>query len=589
MAGPLMQIAILVILGSLAYSNTLHAPFNFDDGNFLDNKGINNFLRIASWRDSRYFGSMTLALDYSLHGESVVGYHLVNLLIHLFSAILLYLLLRAILKTPWFDNDHAKQYAGNPSDYLPLFSSLLFVTHPIQTQAVTYIVQRYASLATMLCLASVYFYVLARLALISGNKNKAAGFGFISLLAALLAVKTKEIAFVLPILLLITEFSFFVGNMRKRLLAILPFMALAVIIPLGYLSFRGYSGGGLALIDETARAQSVIPRSDYLFTQFRVIITYLRLIILPVNQNLDYSYPVYQTFFTPPVLLSFLILLFIFGAALYLFKKSLHADLLYRLLAFGVFWFFVALAVESSIIPIVDVIFEHRVYFPSVGVAIFFGTLFWMIWQKSGRYSIIFVSGFAIVVLLLSGATYARNQLWRDPVTLWRDVTIKAPKNYRGWYNLGAAYLGKNLPDKAIAPLLKAIELNPGHRDIWETIGNTIQKTGLFYGRYRRIPLETLKGGDATAQKAWFANSYNNLGLAYAFQGNMKEGMSYFRKSLSVDNSLSEARYNLILALVSAGDKRQASVEFGILEGMDKTTATRLVKELKRANVRLAD
>ena len=125
-----------------------------------------------------------------------------------------------------------------------------------------------------------------------------------------------------------------------------------------------------------------VSRWDYLNTQFRVIVTYIRLLFFPVNQNLDYDYPIYRTFFTPPVFLSFLFLLGIFCWGIYLLYRSYKSDqanrFWYRLIAFGIFWFFVTLSVESSIIPIQDVIYEHRLYLPSVGffMAIMSGIVF---------------------------------------------------------------------------------------------------------------------------------------------------------------------------------------------------------------------
>ena len=128
-------------------------------------------------------------------------------------------------------------------------------------------------------------------------------------------------------------------------------------------TFIGIAEVGDVIGDATQETSS-LSRTDYLLTQFNVITTYIRLLFFPVNQNLDYDYPISRTLFEFPTLLSFLFLTSVVAFGGWMFKKS-------RLISFGIFWFFITLSVESSIIPIRDVIFEHRVYLPSVGFVIF--------------------------------------------------------------------------------------------------------------------------------------------------------------------------------------------------------------------------
>jgi tetratricopeptide (TPR) repeat protein len=203
-------------------------------------------------------------------------------------------------------------------------------------------------------------------------------------------------------------------------------------------------------------------RLDYLFTEFRVIVTYIRLLFLPINQNLDYDYPTYNSFLNPNVFLSFLLLLSIFGLAVYLFYYSkkpsslpnrqasfnLHPSTL-RLTAFGIFWFFITLSVESSVIPIVDVIFEHRLYLPSIGFFVTIITSIFIIadrpsknWDKTKA---VVISLLLLIMGTLLSAAYARNNVWQEKITFWQDVVTKSPKNPRGYYNLGlAAYYNNN-------------------------------------------------------------------------------------------------------------------------------------------------
>ena len=197
-----------------------------------------------------------------------------------------------------------------------------------------------------------------------------------------------------------------------------------------------------------------------------------------MNQNLDYDYPVYRTLFTPPVFLSFLFLLALFGLAVYLYVPfkvrgsrfnvaKFHSDpyLLtpspshhppyYRLIAFGIFWFFLTLSVESSIIPINDVIFEHRLYLPSIGAVIAFASFFVTTGQKlaarvsGGGRAAITLAG--LMILALTAASYARNQVWHSQESLWQDVVNKSPGEALGYQYLGEALLERGEIDRAFA------------------------------------------------------------------------------------------------------------------------------------------
>ena len=222
------------------------------------------------------------------------------------------------------------------------------------------------------------------------DSSKKAGYLFyaMSIISTILAMRTKEIAFTLPVMIILYEWMFFKGDVRKRLLYIFPFLLTMLIIPLTLMGFKG-SPDGVIGVDELTRIAGIgLSRWDYLITEFRVIVTYIRLLFFPINQNLDYDYPIYRTFLNPEVLLSFLFLLALFGLGAYLFYVSTRTEkgnrLWLRMVSFGIFWFFVTLSVESSIIPIVDVIYEHRLYLPSVGFFLAFMSGMVFIREKFG-------------------------------------------------------------------------------------------------------------------------------------------------------------------------------------------------------------
>ena len=305
---PLVHILIIVVLGVLIYSNTFNAPFAYDDIISITDPIVRDIRLIGPQNiyGSRFIGQLSFALNYQLHEFNVAGYHIFNLLIHLLNALLVYWLIILTFRTP-----NASAYlpkdvleTSDPFRWIPLFTALLFVSHPVQTQAVTYIVQRFASLATLFYLVSLVMYIKAR----SSESAKKARYAFFaaSIISAVLAMRTKEIAFTLPVMVLLYEFMFFRGDIKKRMLALLALLLTMLIIPLSML--RQVGSTGVRGIDELTRmaGSADVSRWDYLNTQFRVIVTYIRLLLFPINQNLDYDYPIYRTFFTPPVFLSFL-------------------------------------------------------------------------------------------------------------------------------------------------------------------------------------------------------------------------------------------------------------------------------------------
>ena len=509
----ILYILLIMIVGLIAYSNTFQIPFHFDDKpNITENSLIKNaryFIepseycsRISQLSDKqymchlfnmRYIGYLTFGINYQLGGLNVIGYHVFNFSIHLINALLVYLLVVFTFETPFLKTSKLKDY----SKHVALFSSLLFISHPVQTQAVTYIVQRFASLATMFYMSSVVLYAKWRLAqenvsLRIQNPGKKQShfnppcmpFYVLSLISAVLAMKTKEIAFTLPVMIIVYEVIFFQGKIKKRILYLIPFFLTMAIIPLSLLGMNERIEDLLADMSETTKVATNMSRWDYLFTEMRVIVTYIRLIFFPVNQNLDYDYPIYHSFFRPEVFLSVLFLLSIGILGVYFLYRYRDTFPYTRLISFGIFWFFITLSVESSIIPIVDVIFEHRVYLPSAGAFIAVTTtVFWAAealkrrWNRVGG---VVIATFLIVVVVLTGTTYARNTVWQDDIRLWEDVVSKSPNKARAYYSLGYAYKKRMQIDRAIAMYARTINLDITYFEAYNNLANIFLDIGKY-------------------------------------------------------------------------------------------------------------
>jgi tetratricopeptide (TPR) repeat protein len=547
---PSVHIVLIALVGLLAYSNTFNSLFMWDERQFIvENTVIKNLSNFAHPSQAekygemyeamkrRYAGFLTFAINYRLHGLDVRGYHIFNLAVHISNALLVYLLLVLTFRTPFMKESNLKQYAGQ----IALFSSLLFVSHPVQTEAVTYVFQRLASLVAFFYLLSLVLYIKSRL---SEGKGRY-GLYALSFVSAVLAMKTKENAFTLPVMISLYEFLFFEGSYKRRVLWLAPMLLTMAIIPLTLADFDP------GRIGEGSRGYEEISRPDYLFTQFRVIITYLRLLFLPVNQNIDYDYPMFHSFFAPEVLASFVFLSAVFAFAVYLVNRSKSGRPELRLIGFGVIWFFMALSVESSIIPIPMLINEYRMCLPSAGIAgaLTAGLFVLMGWRESTARRKLGFPVLCSVVVVLSVATYSRNNVWRSEIGLWEDVVKKSPLEERAHNNLGNAYLDDGAFEKALREFRVALNLEPNYRDAYFSLGVAYYKIGRFEDAIKQFRFSLiLKPNDSIA--------YNEMGIAYAQNGQLNDAMICFKKAIEIDPHNDMARNNLSRALKKTGEKR---------------------------------
>lgn len=541
---PLPVFLLLALLAALIYSNTFSVPFVFDDHwNIVDNPKIKDLSNFLNFSGTRYIGYFSFALNYHFGKLSVFGYHLVNLIVHIGSAFLVYFLVLFLFRTPTLNSSDSKLREHAP--WISLYTALLFVAHPIQTQAVTYIVQRFASLAALLYLLAVVSYLKWRLA---ESKNRFFWYGT-ALFSVVLAMKTKETSFTLPIMIVFVEAVFFKAE-KNRWIALVPFLLTLLIIPLSHIDALGEGEA------DFAQETKDISRIDYLWTQFHVIVTYIRLLLLPIHQTLDYDYPVFHSFFDPAVLLSFLFLLTILGLSIYSAFASSVASL--RLIGFGILWFFLALSIESSIIPIRDVIFEHRLYLPSVG---FFLSGILLAHQgqiricktlRIGSSSVPVLSVFFLFVLFsLSLSTYTRNFIWKNEVSLWRDVVNKAPRKARGYTNLGAALEKLGETENAIINYDQALMINPDEEMAHNNLGVALDKQG-------KLEEASVHFSQALRIKPHFALAHNNIGEVLLKKGETEEAILHFSKALKLKPQFALVHYNFGNAMSKQGKLNEA-------------------------------
>jgi tetratricopeptide (TPR) repeat protein len=553
---PSLHILLIILFSLIAYSNTFESSFHFDDEIFIVKNPIVKDLRYfaepsyaSDFRDHfeyktfkrRYIGYFTFALNYKFHGLHVTGYHILNLLIHICTSLLLYFFIMLTFKTPSLRNSAIRDYAR----YIALFTALLFACHSLQTQAVTYIWQRVTSLCTMFYLLSLVAYIKWRLTR-EGTCLKTIPLYLISLISAILAMKTKEIAFMLPVMLVLYEMIFFEGNMKKRFLYLIPFLVTMLIIPLTLMSMDKPVEELIGDASETIRGNTPLSRGEYLLTEFRVLVTYLRLIFLPVHQNLYYDYPRYDSFFNIEVLSSFVFLALIFALSVYILFRYRKTVPHTRLIAFGIIWFFINLLLESSIIPLNNVIFEHRMYLPSVGIFSALSIVIFIAIKRWEAYKRVITVMLTVIIIVMTGVTYARNTVWKDEITLWQDVVNKSPNEAGGYNNLCIEYFSKKLFNKAVEQCQAAITHDPAYYKAYNNLGKAYESQGLIDKAIEQYQM-------SIKLAPYYAVAYNNLGIAYKSKGLIDKATEKYQMSIKLDPYYAVAYNNLGNVYVSQG------------------------------------
>jgi protein O-mannosyl-transferase len=523
----ILAIGIIMLLGIIIYSNSFHCTFNHDDfPNIVDNASIRNLSDVNAWWHSyptRPIAVFTFALNYHFNHFDVRYWHWVNLIIHLINACLVWVLSLLVFSSPAL-KDHA---LSKQKRTITLFTALLFVSHPLATQSVTYIVQRMASLAAMFYMLSVVFYICGRL-YSKGNLSKVLLFS-LAVIAAVLAMLTKENAFTLPFAWVLVEFFLirkkkFILNFKDYRLYL--FMAGSIgIIMLFLLKF---SLGVFKPIFPEHGQTYVITSSNYLYTQFGVIIKYIQLLFLPVNQMLTYDFPISYSFFNIRTLLSFLFLMALIILGVFLFKK-------HRVLSFGIFWFFLTLSIESSFIPIDDVIFEHRTYLPSFGFFLILSSSVYILLYRKYKFA---AAGLLILVIVSNSfLTYERNKVWKDALTLYDDNIQKAP-NIAGPVSARAdIYAEQGRYEDAITDYSKAISINPGYLA-------AISNRGGMYMITQDFDKALADFNRALTINPKHLLSLSNRGIAYGHLRQWDKALADFSKVISIDPDMAKAYYN---------------------------------------------
>jgi tetratricopeptide (TPR) repeat protein len=541
----ILKCFFLALIVFIIYSNTFGSPFVFDDVQFIpDNRSIrlttlniDGVTRAAFDGPSSYrpVAKICFALNYYFHRYSVLGYHLVNILIHITTGILLYFLVQMTLGLI----SRRSGYSFNK--WIPFFTAMIWLVHPIQTQSVSYIVQRMNSMAAMFYILSLLLYGKARLT----EETKMKGVLFAAcILSGLLSFGSKEIAATLPFFLFLYEWYFFqdlrLAWLKRHLLPIGGILLILLFVAFMYLGGNPFER---ILADYKTYPFTLTERT---LTEFRVVIYYISLLILPhpSRLNVDYDFSISHSLMDPPsTLLCLLLITGLIGLALYRAKKGL-------LLSFAILWFFGNLVIESSVIAL-DIIFEHRTYLPSIFVCLVGVSLISQHLKLKG----LSIGILCAVVIIFSVWTYEINGVWRDDLTLWADCAKKSPNKARPHNNLGVALWQRGKNEEAMKHYSKALHINPNYIDAHNNLGIILR---------RQVRLEEAAKHFSAVLRIDpdYREAHNNLGNTFAGLGRFDNAINHYKEALHIDPHDAIAHYNLGNALGNQNKFKEARTHY---------------------------
>jgi tetratricopeptide (TPR) repeat protein len=350
-------------------------------------------------------------------------------------------------------------------------------------------------------------------------------------IVSLLGMASREEFFLFPIMLILYDLYFISRQNVKEVLRNYK-IHLSVISTLGYVLYivLGHNYG-----ENTGFGVKSITPLEYLMTQFNVHWTYIRLLLFPINQNLDYDYPIARTLFELPTFVSFIGYIGLWGTGIYLYRKK-------PVISFCILWFVITLFPTSGFMPIIDVIFEHRLYLPSLAIFISLVAAIWAAGERRidisscANKAVIYVM--IMVILALSVATYARNTVWKDSVTLWENTVEGSPNKARPHNWLGIAYGKQGYIDESISKFKAGLRLNPDDYITHNNLGNAYAKQGL-------VDEAIIEYQIALKIKPDFAEARNNIGNVYLEQSRLAEAIIEYQNALKIDPGHAKTHNNL--------------------------------------------
>ena len=502
----LLSICIITLF---AYSPSLFVPYYLDDFLSIPNNPVfvdASFTSLFNVYGMRAIAYASFYLNYLISPDNTLSFHITNLAIHLINGFLIYKLYFVLC------------------DYLKISRYKLFIIavvamwllHPLNTQAVTYIVQRLASLVTLFVLASLVTYFYWR------TQQKSAWL-IASIVLFVCALFTKQNAIFLPVFIFLCELCFASDKLKNNLTktALFSFILFACIYP--------FIPELLQKIDLATRETKAISRLDYFNTQLYIHWVYLQkfLLIKPLSLTVDAHIiknesAIYFSYLCHTVIL----------IAAWLFRFR------FKLITFSILFYYLSHLVESSIIPITDLAFEHRTYLPNIALCFIFASLIQLVFNKIHKYEKVKTVIVVVSVLFLSILTFNRNTLWQNPEAFFKNEYEVAPKNPRNLETMGRYYAEKGDREKAIELMEKSVNLNFKHGRFTASSVTNLMKMYAEAGNFQAAVISGQKALRYTKAPAYRSQVLSAMAFVYVKMRNcpFAKGLSNTAKKLNRHN-----------------------------------------------------
>jgi len=523
----LIFVIVISLLGAIAYANSIAGKFLWDDHDLIvNNLSIQHWSMAAhlftesigsgagkTYAAYRPFQLLTYMIDHALWGSNSFGYHLTNVILHISAGLCIFWLITLMYK----------------DGILAFITSALFVTHPVHTEAVSYISGRADPLALTLVLLAMIFYIR------SIDARGAYNF-FAMIICYAFSLLSRESSIMVPVAILFYHYAF---NKRVAARSIVPLAGLACI----YILIRCTVFRALFAQDIT-----VLPLHERVLGFLSALSSYARLLILPTGLHMEYG-------MRPPALFGISALS---GAALagmaIVYCVSALARRRKDFFLFPVGWFFIMILPMSNMAyPINAYMAEHWLYMPSIGVFLMAAYVFRTAYSVGGAVRVIAACACVVMVSASTLLTIRQNVYWNEPIAFYSRLLRYSPESARAYNNLGIEYYKAGRYEEAIGLYEKALRIDPGYGEVSYNLGDAFRAMGRSsdaIGAYKK----------ALEIDSHFINIYNNLGITYILTGQNEEAVRILSRGIVLDPGDPYLYNNIAIAYRNLGMMHEAIV-----------------------------
>jgi Flp pilus assembly protein TadD len=529
-----LVLLIFVIAAFAVFFSSINSSFHLDDFmNITDNHDIKinklslsalkkaAFTSTAGLRPVSYF---TFALNHYFSGMDTTSYHAVNIIIHIISAFLIYLIILAL-----FGYDTADDGEKSKIRVSAFFTAFFWLLTPLNSHVVIYIVQRMSLLMTMFFLLAFYAYLLSK-------KRNTALYLALTGIFFVLSLLSKQNGITFPLVIILYELAFVkkgdLKNVTKKEKAF--FMAVFLVLLATLFLYKG------KIINSIV--QGYVGRDfnmyERILTQPRVLLFYLSLLILPLPGRLSVTHDIVKStsILTPITTLpSIICILFLFVFSIIRMKKSPY-------LSFAILWFFITISVESSILPL-EMAYEHRMYLPCIFLIGVFTDFVVNKFYSKNKVPVIAV--LLVIALLYGVLTDIRGKAWKDEFTIWSDAVGKYPDDGRAHYNLGAAYFNTRRYKEAESHYMAAVEKWTDSYKVKINLAQAYDNLGDTQVQLKKINDAEQNFIKAIEHKSDWSLPYNHLGKLYKNKRDYKKALEQFNNVIKINPNNSSGYINV--------------------------------------------